>query len=240
MEHVYSLCPDRRSGKVNVSLLRRLPVFLLCVGIAFLLIFNLQLYPGISALATAEAKNRTEELMATAFSRAMVEEGRAYSDFVRIGYRTDGVVSSVTCDMQKLNAARNSLLLAVLGGLSPNEGIEVALPLGNLFGGEAFSGRGPAIKVRLLLARGARAYMESEFRSAGINQTLHRILFTVSIQVTVLVPSKPITVTVDSSFCLAETVIVGEVPDAFTQISRLTDDVTEEDIDDMNDFGAHL
>lgn len=232
-----------RAGRRRVSMPRglyRAAVFALCVSLCLLLIFNVQLYPGISTLAESAAINRAEEIIATAFSAALVAGGEAYDGLVTVGYRADGIVASLSCHMQKLNAARNGLLLAVLDALRTGEGITVGLPLGNLFGGEAFSGRGPVVHIRVLLAQGAHAYMESEFRSAGINQTLHRVLFTVSITLTVMMPTRSITTAVKQSYCVAETVIVGEVPDAFTQISRLTDDVNEEDIDDINDFGAHV
>lgn len=237
-----TICSLRAGGRRPPALggLRRALVFALCVSLCALLIFNIQLYPGIAILAESAAVNRAEEIIATAFSAALVAGGEAYDGLVTVGYRADGVVASLSCHMQKLNAARNGLLLAVLDALRTEEGITVGLPLGNLFGGELFSGRGPVVQVRILLAQGAHAYMESEFRSAGINQTLHRVLFTVSITLTVLVPTRSIQTTVTQSYCVAETVIVGEVPDAFTQISRLTDDVTEEDIDDVNDFGAHV
>jgi hypothetical protein len=42
------------------------------------------------------------------------------------------------------------------------------------------------------------------------------------------------------TYCVAETLIVGEVPDALTQINRLTEEISEEEIDDVNDFGAKL
>lgn len=214
--------------------------FLFCVLLALLLVFNLQLYPGVAALACSEARNRAEKIITQAFSLAIAAEGEAYADLVAISYRADGIVSSLSLHMANLNATRNRLLLAVLEAMREEGALSVGIPLGNLFGGELFSGKGPIISVRVLLAQDAHAYMESEFKSAGINQTIHRVLFTVGMTLTVMMPSKAIEVTVEERYPVAETVIVGEVPDAFTQISRLTDDVTEEDIDDMNDFGAHL
>jgi hypothetical protein len=124
--------------------------------------------------------------------------------------------------------------------VSAENGIEVSLPIGNLLGGEAFSGRGPEIPIRILLAPGARAHMESDFRTEGINQTLYRVLFSVTVDLTILTPSRPIETRVTQTYCVSETLIVGEVPDALTQINRLTQDVSEEEIDDVNDFGAQL
>ncbi|MBQ8858468.1 MAG: sporulation protein YunB [Clostridia bacterium] len=239
MSRICSLAKRKRHPWPSFDL-RRFLGFFLCVALALLLIFNLQLYPGVAALAQAEASNRATQIMTEAFSAALAAEGEHYADLVAISYRADGIVSSLSLHMANLNATRNRLLLAVLTAMREEGALSVGLPLGNLFGGELFSGKGPIISVRVLLAQDAHAHMESEFESAGINQTLHRVVFSIGMTLTVMMPSKAIALSVEQRYPVAETIIVGEVPDAFTQISRLTDDVTEDDIDDVNDFGAHL
>lgn len=237
MERLYA---TGRRAHSRGSALRRTLAFFLFVCLAFFLIFNFQLYPGIAALAHAAAVNRVQGIIATAFSSTVAENAELYEGLVSIGYRADGIVSSLSCHTARLNAARNQLLLSVLAALRESDCITVSIPLGNLFGAEILSGRGPRMEVRVLLAEGATAHMDSQFTTEGINQTLHRVLFSLSVHLTVMTPTRPVTATVTQSYPVSETVIVGEVPDAYTQISRLTDDVTEEDIDDMNDFGAHL
>ena len=219
---------------------RRLLLFLLIVALPLYAIYNFQLYPGIAGLASAAAQNKIEGLISSALFAQMEKDSAKYDDLVTISFRADGGVAGVTCHMARLIGARNELLLAVLAGLSAQAYIEVGLPVGNLLGGEAFSGRGPEIPIRILLAQGARAHMESDLQTAGINQTLYRVMFSLTVELTVLTPSRPIQKTVTQSFCVAETLIVGEVPDALTQINRLTEDVSEEEIDDVNDFGAQL
>lgn len=218
----------------------RLAILLLIVSLPLYAIYNFQLYPGISQLASAAAKNRIEGIIASAFADGLAADAERYDDLVSIVFRTDGSVASVTCHTPRLNRARNELLLSVLEALSAENGIEVGLPVGNLLGGEAFSGRGPEIPIRILLAQGARAHMESDFRTEGINQTLYRVLFSVTVDLTILTPSRHIETRVTQTYCVAETLIVGEVPDALTQINRLTGEITEEEIDDVNDFGAEL
>ena len=219
---------------------RRFFVLLLCVLLAFFLIFNFQLYPGIAALAEAAARNRVQGIIASAFLETISQNEALCEELVTLSYRADGAVSSLSCHMGRLNTARNTLLLSVIGALRQSDYITVSIPLGNLFGAEIVSGRGPRMQIRVMLAEGSRAYMASEFEERGINQTLHRVLFSVSVHLLVLTPTRPVEAVVTQTYTVSETVIVGEVPDAYTEIHRLTDDVTEEDIDDLNDFGAHL
>ncbi len=229
-----SRCAPRSGRPPRGLFFLSIPALLL----ALLFLFNFGLYPGVSALALAEAKNEAAAIVATAFSENLAEAGEGYEDLVTLHFRDDGGISGMSCHMPALNAARNAILRAVLTAIGKERVLSLAIPLGNILGGELLSGRGPGIPVRILLARSAAAHIESEFLTAGINQTLHRILFTVSITLTVLTPSHPIEIVLQERFPIAETVIVGTVPDAFTQINRLTDTITEQDIDDIFDFGA--
>jgi sporulation protein YunB len=245
MERIFSLYGrkrrwrggDRGAGPFSRSFVRLIAVILLLAAL-LLLFFNRGLYPGVSALALAAAKNEARAIVVSAFSDKMAAAGEGYEDLVTLHFQAGGEISGMSCHMPALNAARNALLAAILSRIGEERVLAVGIPLGNLLGGELLSGRGPEIPVQVLLARDASAHMESQFLSAGINQTMHRILFTVSITLSVLTPSHPTTVTLQESFVVAETVIVGKVPDAFTQINRLTDTITEQDIDDIFDFGA--
>ncbi len=240
MGNLYSLGGRRRRLHRPRFAPTRLIAFLLFAAIAFFLIFNFQLYPGVAALARSLAENEAERKIAAAFSERIAAAPADYEDMISIRYRTDGAIAGITCHTGKLNRARNELLLAVLRNLREENAVTVDLPLGNIFGGEAFSGRGPTVPIRVLVAEGAHGTLKSDFRTAGINQTVHRILFSVTVTLVVMTPSRPIETTVTQEFCVAETVIVGDVPDAFTQINRLTDDIREGEIDDIFDYGAEV
>ena len=71
-----------------------------------------------------------------------------------------------------------------------------------------------------------------------INQTLHRVLLRVTVEVTALLPGAVRTFAVPTDVCVAETVIVGKVPEAYTRIDRFSSDVSEAEIDDIADYGA--
>ena len=128
-------------------------------------------------------------------------------------------------------------MIAVLEQLE-NDVLSISLPLGSVIGGDLFAGAGPNLSVGVFVSRGASARIESEFTELAINQSLHRLLFCVEVDMTVMLPTRPKTLRVLLRFPIAETVIVGEVPDAYTEIRRLTDDITESEINDIYDFGA--
>ncbi len=232
MGQICSLSGRRRAAPRR---LWRPAIFLLAVLLLCYLLFNVQLYPALSALACARAEKVAQELIAGAFARQLAESAVAYEDLVCLTYRADGQVATLQCRMTALNQARNALFLSVLEGFSAAGEVVVEVPLGNLLGGDAFSGRGPALTFRVVLAQGATAYMESDFSSCGINQTLHRVLFSVSLHLTVLTPSHPTETTVTQTFCVCETVIVGDVPAAYMHLSRLTEPLSAAEVEGLWD-----
>ena len=92
---------------------------------------------------------------------------------------------------------------------------DLGIPIGNLLFPEVFSGKGFAIPIHILSIRNSDASFRSEFQQAGINQTLHRLLMDVSVDVSILVLGQTESFSVNSEVVVAETVIVGDVPDTF-------------------------
>ena len=93
----------------------------------------------------------------------------------------------------------------------------IGIPLGSLFLPELLAGKGPRINVRVLSIRNSEADFCSRFSEAGINQTLHQLTLVVSVDVAVLVLGKTEGFTVESEVVVAETVIIGDVPETFLQ-----------------------
>ena len=76
--------------------------------------------------------------------------------------------------------------------------------------------------------------MSNLFTDAGINQTSHKVMLDVNATIKVLVPFSSVTEDITTSICIAETVIVGSVPEAYTKV----DYAPESAIGDVMDFGA--
>ena len=90
---------------------------------------------------------------------------------------------------------------------------DIGVPLGSLFLPEFLSGKGPSFPIEILSIRNSEAWFSSDFEEAGINQTIHKIIMHVSIDVAVLVLGKTDYFTISSQVVIAETIIVGQVPD---------------------------
>lgn len=74
----------------------------------------------------------------------------------------------------------------------------------------------------------------NQFDEAGINQTRHRIQLQVTVDMLSLLPGYRISSQAQSNIILAETIIVGLVPDAYTEVYGGTDDL----VGMIQDYGA--
>lgn len=233
-ERIGYLGSRRKRKKASVRFRLLLPLILF-----FLVLFLLNTYftPILTDLASVAVENGIEHIITEALSTELSRNHILFSDIVRLTYKEDGSVSSLQADTKRLISLRTALLRTLLSTLDKEEVLTVFIPYSSLLGLN-FLPSDKTFPVRIRLTKGINAYFGSEFAEKGINQTFHRITFTISVTVLLLVPQRNQKRTVIRHFPMAETVLLGTVPDAYTKIHRLTDDITEAELDDIYDFGA--
>ena len=196
-----------------------LSVALVVAGSMIALLEN-RLRPVVAEIAAAQAQNTMTAVVENAVTAGLAERHVSYADFVTIQRDEGGVITALTTDMAKMNLLRSELTAAILEAL---EGVDVSaiqVPLGSLFDLEPLWAKGPALKTRAIAVGTVRAEFDSQLTAAGVNQTLHRIWLEVDVPIKLLLPGGAVEVTVNTRLCVAETVIVGKVPDTYLQLDR--------------------
>ena len=84
-----------------------------------------------------------------------------------------------------------------------------------------FSGLGPKLRVSIDSVGDVVAEVRNQFDSAGINQTHHQVLMDLSVTVHLFIPGEVTSVTVDTTMCLAETILIGAVPNSYLQTGSI-------------------
>lgn len=179
---------------------------------------EVRLRPVVETVAQTQIQNTITVVIEETVRKDLTRRGVSYASLVDIQRENDGRITSLTTDMAALNLLRNGLmeeLLETLGGMDVST---VQIPLGSLFDSELVWARGPTIYARAMSVGTVSAEFQSEFSSAGVNQTLHRIWLKVSVPITVLLPGSRVEAPVESCLCIAETIIVGQVPDTYLNL----------------------
>lgn len=171
-----------------------------------------RLRPVLLVAARAQTKNAVTVVLEDAILSELERQDLRYSDLVTVERDEGGAVTAITTDMANMNRLRSELVETLLPCVMEIDETAIAIPLGSLIDSELLWGRGPTIKVQSFTIGSVSAEFESEFISAGVNQTLHKIWLSVCVPTTILLPGNQMEVDVDTRLCVAETVIVGKVP----------------------------
>ena len=191
-----------------------LTLFLALVFGVFALI-RVRLWPVVQELAKTQVTNTTSDLINDAISRQIAEGNIQYDRIVFFEKDLDGRITALKTNMSEVNRLKTDILNLINDEILAQSTEELAVPLGSLFLPEFLSGKGPRIPVRLLSIRNSDAEFHSDFSEAGINQTLQHLILDVKVDVTILVLGQTQSFPVASQVVVAETVIVGDVPNTF-------------------------
>ena len=171
----------------------------------------------IRDLAETQVKNTTSDLTNDAIARQIAAGDIRYDRIVYFEKDLNGGITALKTNMSEVNRLKTDILNIINDEILALDNSDIGIPVGSLILPEFLSGKGPAIPVHILSIRNSDAVFTSHFTQAGINQTLHQLIMEVSIDIAVLVLGSTSSFTVTSEVVVAETVIVGDVPQTYLQ-----------------------
>lgn len=171
----------------------------------------------IRDLAETQVKNATSDLTNDAIAKQIADGVVQYDRIVYFEKDLDGRITALKTNIGEVNRLKTDILNIINDEILALDNSDIGIPMGSLFLPELLSGRGPVIPVHILSIRNSDANFHSNFTQAGINQTLHQVTMQVSVDVAVLVLGETASFTMVSEVVVAETVIVGDVPNTFLQ-----------------------
>lgn len=192
--------------------------FLLCILLIAAFLFLRSRYRlVIQDLAQTQVRNSTSDLTNDAIARQISEGKIQYDRIVYFEKDLNGRITALKTNIGEVNHLKTDILNIINDEILALDTSDIGIPIGSLILPEFFSGKGPGIPVHILSIRNSDAVFSSHFSQAGINQTLHQLVMEVQVDVAVLVLGQTSTFTVSSQVVVAETVIVGDVPDTYLQ-----------------------
>ena len=209
-------CPGKKP-----ALLRRLTLcaLLLCL---VLMLLERNLTRVVLTLASAKAEVLAVQALNQA-AEALIADGISYDSLVHVTLGEDGSVRLLQANTAGMNSLASRASLTAQAKLEALQDQTVSVPLGSALGVPLLAGTGPRIQVHMLPVGAVVTAYETEFTSAGINQTRHRVLLTMRAQVQLVLPTGASGVEAVTQVAVAESIIVGQVPDSFVNGGDDTD-----------------
>ena len=186
------------------------------IGISFFY-FRAKFSEAIHNLAETQIINTTSDLINDAIDKQIETGNIQYDRIVYFEKDLNGRITALKTNMSEVNRLKTDILNLINDEILALDSSQIGVPLGSLILPELLAGKGPNIPVQIMAIRNSDASFTSDFSEAGINQTLQKLTMTVSVDVTILVLGETNSFTVSSQVVVAETVIVGQVPDTFLQ-----------------------
>lgn len=192
-------------------------MLILLIALTVLIFFRIKYHTAIRNLAETQVKNATSDLINDAIDAQIREGNIQYDRIVYFEKDLDGRITALKTNMSEVNRLKTAILNLINDEILALDTTQLGIPMGSLIVPEFLSGRGPQIPVQILSIRNSDAAFHSNFTEAGINQTLQQLTMEVSVDVAVLVLGKTNNFTVATQVVVAETIIVGQVPETFLQ-----------------------
>lgn len=192
-------------------------IFICIFMAAVLILFRIRYRDSIRTLAQTQVRNSTSDLINDAIDKQIENGNIQYDRIVFFEKDLDGRITALKTNMSEVNRLKTDILNIINDEILAMDTSDIGIPLGSLILPEVLSGRGPEIPVNILSIRNSDASFSSRFTEAGINQTLQQLTMSISVDVTVLTLGQTESFTVISEVVVAETIIVGQVPETLFQ-----------------------
>ncbi len=144
-----------------------------------------------------------------------------YETLMHITYNEQGKIIAISANIIELNKLSSEISYKIQEKLNTLDKVSVEIPITSMIGFNVFSGYGPDISIKLLPMGNIETEFDTSFVSQGINQTKHTIYMNIASKITVVAPFIGSSVECNSTVTIAETIIVGDIPDTYYNIEGL-------------------
>ena len=187
---------------------------ILSLAIMLISYVNNKLDPLVTLEATVQSRNTVSEMINKATARALAESGIGYEELVNIRLDANGKITSISANTMKMTELQTKITEYIIEDFNNYGEFKIEISFSNMFDDEVIFGRFPNLMMPASIDPQAavESTLESEFISAGINQTLHKIYADINAKVCILTLISNVEFELNAKVALAETVIVGDVP----------------------------
>ena len=202
----------------TVLLLIVLLIVPLSLSVALL---SVNMRPAMAALAIARIRSVAARAMNDAILESMGDETN-YARLIQV-HESSERVYMLQANTHKMNILAADCAEAAQERIAQMGDQGISIPIGTITGISFLAGKGPSLKVTFSPAGSVQSEFNSEFVSSGINQTLYRVNLLLTASVRLVMPGVSETIFVRAEAAIAESIIVGDVPEVYTNVASEED-----------------
>ena len=221
-------CKSRIGYRLRKNRIKLLVVYIMLILstlVFFFLYLTNRIYPYIKSVAV----NYATQVANKAVNESVIAKisNNNYNKFITTEKSEDGRIFAFSANTMEFNKLKSNVLLESEKLISSFNSAELGIPIGNFTNNIFLFGRGPKISINIAPYGSSVVEFTNKFEEAGVNQTRHYIGMNIKTKIAVFLPVGVCFAEVVNTVPVAETVIIGDVPDNFTNFNG--------DIDDFKD-----
>ncbi len=170
--------------------------------------------PIINTLALSRAQNLATVIINDTVS-SLMDSTASFSELIEIEYDESGKISALRTDSIGMNRLKSMIGVSITKAIGEIEESRISVALGTLTGSTFLAGRGPKITLNVHISCSCSIEVRNSFEYSGINQTMHKVMLDITTFVNVLSVGETLTSQVFTSIPIAETVIIGQIPEIY-------------------------
>ena len=178
----------------------------------------------IDDLVVNELEYLVTDIINTAVYDSIKNSGYTFDDLTIINTDKNGFVNSVSIEPSSANMMKSEIAALINERVNKISDDDVKITIGMIIGYCNLGSWGPEIPLAVLPNTNVEIDFSNEFVSCGINQVQDNLTIDVNVHVSALMPFLKSTSTIHSSVIVAQTLIVGDVPNTYLEIGDLRND----------------
>ena len=204
-------------GKKKKSIKKKLLIsFFILILVISLIFCYLYFYVNPTIIATNKAVVKANTITVINDSvKTTLDKQELYDELVSIKYDNDGNIQAIIANTSKINQLSTQILSMCNDAFTKQGLLYFDIPFGTFTGITILNNIGPNIRINILPIGNIESNFKINFKSAGINQTLHQLYINLNCNVSILLPAREKNISVSCEILVAESVIIGKVPDVY-------------------------
>lgn len=215
----------KNKTKKNKSVRKNLLKFFCIVMLAIIfavLIMTYFINPIIRETGESKISESTNYAVNSAVILAM-QGTITYDDLIHIVTDASGKITMLQANSIQINALSRAVIDNTYSYIMKKIGEPLKIPVGTFSGVPLLSGLGPIVEIPTVPYGTVNCTFLSEFVSAGINQTVHKIYLSVKTSISLILPFNRVEVNDNTEVLISESLIIGEIPNTYLMAEEKSD-----------------
>jgi sporulation protein YunB len=186
---------------------------------AFIIATEKYIMPAAADICLIQAKETANNIINSAVDEVLKEKSEGGRNILSL--ETENGTTMIMADTISINLICAEISSSITEKIADMENNIVKVPYGAASGIGIFANSGPDLEFEIMPAGDTTVDYETEFTSAGINQTNYKIWLTVNITISLVNPIYDRNISMNRKIMLADTIIKGDLPSNYIDIPNI-------------------